>query len=103
MKFGAFVECSACHAMPESDDDLVLSIALTDHYLPAEALIRESDLVKRGIRPVVEDAFRTRLLTQLPQVQHMLGRTVKRPTTGDASKLSFWAAICRKIAGRFRF
>jgi len=32
MKFAAFTPCQTCGVTPSSDDDLVLSIAMTDHY-----------------------------------------------------------------------
>ena len=37
-KVGAWAVCPACGAKPKTDDDLVFSLALTDHYLPPEGL-----------------------------------------------------------------
>ena len=32
IKFGAFVLCPHCNARPSADEELVLSLAMTDHY-----------------------------------------------------------------------
>lgn len=32
MKLGAFNPCPACKAAPRSEDDLVISLAMSDHY-----------------------------------------------------------------------
>jgi len=32
IKFGAFVVCDKCEALSESEDDLMLSVVLTDQY-----------------------------------------------------------------------
>jgi hypothetical protein len=38
IKHGAFNPCVACGERPASEDDLVYSLVLTDHYFPAETL-----------------------------------------------------------------
>lgn len=40
MKFGAFTACKQCGATPLSEDDYVLSLAMTDHYFD-EPTLRE--------------------------------------------------------------
>ena len=32
IKFGAFNPCGACGETPRNDEDLILSLAMTDHY-----------------------------------------------------------------------
>lgn len=38
IKFGAFCPCPACNATPEAEDDLVISLAMTDHYFDVKTL-----------------------------------------------------------------
>jgi len=38
IKHGAFNPCRSCGERPASEDDLVYSLVLTDHYFPVETL-----------------------------------------------------------------
>lgn len=47
-KGSAFVPCSACGARPVSEDDLVLSLGLTDHYNEIAQVRRFGELIAAG-------------------------------------------------------
>ncbi len=51
IKFGALLPCPGCAAVPTSEDDLALSMAMTDHFFDAPTLERMGADV-RGGRPV---------------------------------------------------
>jgi len=51
IKFGAFVPCPKCGAEPRSEDDLVLSLAMTDHYFGPEDLEAMGRRVAEGDPP----------------------------------------------------
>jgi hypothetical protein len=48
MKFGAFSRCQQCGHEPCSDDELALSLSLTDHYHTEHALRRMGKGIKEG-------------------------------------------------------
>ena len=48
MKFGALVICKSCGARPASEDDLMVCLVLTDHYLNETELQQISLEIKAG-------------------------------------------------------
>jgi hypothetical protein len=48
IKFGAFCPCSKCASAPRSEDDLALSLAMTDHYFDMPALEQMGKRIKSG-------------------------------------------------------
>lgn len=64
-KFGAFNHCGKCERVPESDEDFVLSLALTDHYFKEDLLREMGKLIKKGERLHLEEDTRARLLEVL--------------------------------------
>jgi hypothetical protein len=61
LKFGAFNICKSCGGIPRSDDELMLSLALTDHHLDSETLRQIGCEIKRGKRPRLGEADQKRL------------------------------------------
>ena len=53
-KFGAFCECEECGHIPKTDDDLVLSLVMTDHYFDTDALESMGLAVREGNPPSVD-------------------------------------------------
>lgn len=47
-KFGAFTPCEHCGALPATEDDLALSLMMTDHYFDRKTLDAMSTEVKNG-------------------------------------------------------
>jgi hypothetical protein len=46
IKWGAFGNCNSCGARPESDDDLMTSLAFTDHYFDQSKLQQIDGILK---------------------------------------------------------
>lgn len=38
IKFGAFAPCDQCQARPQTDDEMIISLAMTDHYFDQATL-----------------------------------------------------------------
>ncbi|QDT98500.1 hypothetical protein [Gimesia aquarii] len=38
LKFGSFVPCDQCQARPRTDDEMIISLAMTDHYFDQATL-----------------------------------------------------------------
>jgi hypothetical protein len=67
MKFGALTRCPACNRHPQTDDDFLYSLVLTDHYLTAEKLKEISQSMLDGaprpsLPPDQEEKFRKALV-----------------------------------------
>jgi hypothetical protein len=51
LKFGAFCPCGQCLAAPETEEDLALSLAMTDHYFDVATLKQMGATVAAGTPP----------------------------------------------------
>ncbi len=87
LKFGAFCPCNECGQTPETDDDLVLSLAMTDHFFDRSTLEGMGRQVKRGKPPRLDDQTRSMLLAQVREFRQQLGGQEPPPSnsTGHAS------------------
>lgn len=65
MKHGALVACANCGAAPRTEDELVLSVAMTDHYQSAENLARLASDIAGGNAPQLDPNTRRELRTAL--------------------------------------
>ena len=62
IKLGAFMKCPKCGYQPIKDDDMVISLAMTDHYLQEDDLKKISQAMAQGIKPNIDDEFKKDLL-----------------------------------------
>lgn len=67
MKRGALAPCPHCGRSPESDDDLILSLGLTDRYLDDAELEAVGRDIKQGKRPKLDDETRQRFQAHLEE------------------------------------
>jgi hypothetical protein len=65
IKHGAFCPCSRCAAVPQSEDDLALSMVMTDHYFDRLTLERMGASVRQGRLPHLDLDIREQLVTAL--------------------------------------
>ena len=72
IKFGAFVLCPHCNARPSADEELVLSLAMTDHYFDLATMKQMGAAVKDGKPPHLDERSRQDLLKQLRQSKKLL-------------------------------
>jgi hypothetical protein len=71
-KAGAFVLCPNCARCPETGDDLILSLVMTEPHL--DELGREAvgqDIKHRGKRPSLDSETRERLRAQLEEFKRV--------------------------------
>ena len=62
IKFGAFVPCPECAAVPGTEDDLALSLAMTDHYFDLPTLKQMGAAVRSGNPPHLDPATHAQLI-----------------------------------------
>lgn len=48
VKFGAFVPCPKCSAIPQTEDDFALALAMTDHYFDRATLDQMGAAIRDG-------------------------------------------------------
>ena len=88
MKFGAFVSCTACNEEPKTDDELISSLSMTDHYFDMPTLQAIAAKVREGDPPSLDDASKKILLKDLnefrktPAGRMMLGVKQRRKKKG---------------------
>jgi hypothetical protein len=51
LKFGSFVPCHACNGRPKTDHELIISLAMSDHYLDLETLQQIGSSIKERGEP----------------------------------------------------
>lgn len=82
-KWGSFNACESCGLKPKSDDDLMLSLMLTEHNLSADELARFARSIKAGRPPVIPESERIRLRPAIEQAKVMMG--IKQPGLATGS------------------
>jgi hypothetical protein len=65
IKFGAFVPCPECSSFPQTEEELALSLAMTDHYFDMATLKSMGQSVREGKPPNLDPKTRKALLETL--------------------------------------
>ncbi len=74
-KTSAFIPCYQCGAIPKQDDDIILSLALTDHFFDRNTLTNLGETIQNG-EQVQLDA----------QTQAVLRQKLQEPETASMIK-----------------
>lgn len=69
IKFGAFLPCKGCGARPRSDDEVVVSVWMSDHHFSRAELDRMGAELAAGRPPVIGDRTKAELLEGLKAAQ----------------------------------
>ncbi|MGC4005690.1 MAG: hypothetical protein QM811_22250 [Pirellulales bacterium] len=73
LKRGAFLVCEECRATPTTEEERVVSLAMTEHHFDAAALGGMSDTIRRtGKPPELEPETRRRLTAMLREANDVL-------------------------------
>ncbi len=65
IKHGAFNLCPKCNSIPNTDENLALSLALTDHYFDKNNLDKMSQTIKSGEKINLDIKTKNNLIEQL--------------------------------------
>jgi hypothetical protein len=65
MKFGAFLPCMQCQHQPKSEDELAISLAMTDHYFDENDLKEIAEQVREGNPPALDEESKEQLVAQI--------------------------------------
>ena len=73
LKFGSFTQCPECAAVPRSEDELVISLAMTSHFLDRDALRNIGVSIRqRGEVPSLDNKTREVLLESVRKMSDLL-------------------------------
>lgn len=64
-KFSAWAECDKCGMKPRSDDDIVVSLVMTDHYYDESSLKHLGGQINKGFKITLEDDMKKELLEDI--------------------------------------
>jgi hypothetical protein len=98
LKMGAMLPCSRCSARPASDDELVLSVAMTDHHYSRSELERIGREVANGSVPALDPSFEKELRDGLREAKAMapgLAAAASGPRSG-VKRIPWWKFWQRK-------
>ena len=90
MKFGAFNACPECEAVPVTEDDYAMSLAMTEHYFPKDELKKMGTLVANGEELHIDPEVRWRF------IQMLKAEGVGRPT--DSARPPAHLDVARLLA-----
>jgi hypothetical protein len=71
-KIGVYTPCHDCHAVPRTKDDLVLSLAMTEHYFDLPTLEDMAATIKSGETITLAEESRRALLEYIEEDLWML-------------------------------
>ena len=91
IKFGAFVLCPLCNARPSEDEELILSLAMTDHYFDLATMKQIGAAVKDGKPPHLDEKSRIDLMKQLAEFKKLpMSRLITGKDSIPAKRKSKW-------------
>src|ERR1700676_4348489 len=73
IKWGAFSNCENCGARPKTDDELMLSLAFTDHYFDLAKLQKIGRDIGAGRPPQLDQSTKDKLRPAVREAKVMLG------------------------------
>ncbi len=73
IKWGAFNPCEKCGARPKSDDELMLSLAFTDHYFDLAKLQQIGRDIAAGKTPQLTQSNKDKLGPAVQEAKKMIG------------------------------
>ena len=81
IKFGAFVPCPDCGARPQTEEDLVMAMAMTDHYFDLPTLEQFGAELRAGRPPELAPENRAKLieLIRSTNMVHMVQQVSVEP------------------------
>jgi hypothetical protein len=72
-KFGAFNQCFACYGEPLEDDEILISLVLTDHDLSEEELLFHQKRIQSGSKIVLNQDTKNALNPTLSEIKRIIG------------------------------
>jgi hypothetical protein len=85
LKFGAFCPCGECAAAPKTEDELALSLAMTDHYFEKHVLDQMGAAIRDGDPPHLSPETYQHLIASLRRagLREMLEKITRENAARD--------------------
>ena len=65
LKFGAFLPCGDCSALPQNEEEVALSLAMTDHYFDLPTLKQIGTSIANGKPPQLDEQTHAKMLEMI--------------------------------------
>jgi hypothetical protein len=76
-KFGAFVACKKCNTKPKNNDDIALSLFLSDHFFEKDNLRQMGESIKNGGRFALPEEVKELVFEALDELKSELNTSVQ--------------------------
>ena len=83
-KIGAFLPCPNCGKVPKTDEELAVSLAMTDHYFDKADLDKMSEATRRnGKAPELSRETQQQMVEAIRRLRPMLPDMIKQDSATD--------------------
>ena len=99
-KFGAFNPCPACNAEPGTEEEIMVSLLLTDHDLSEDELVSLQERIRGGAKIEIDVETRNTLLPVVDEVKRISGigsRTSAQDQTNTPEKTNPFTSWIRGL------
>ncbi len=102
IKHGAFGRCDSCDAQPSTDDELMVSLAFSDHYFDSLALRQLGQDVKAGNGPTLGEEIKSKLRPAIVEYKRIAGLGAANHNTSKPTQTrSPYRTLNQKLFGFF--
>jgi hypothetical protein len=77
-KFGAFVACKKCNTKPKNNEDIALSLFLSDHFFERDNLRQMGESIKNGGEFVLPDEVKELIFEALGELKSEANKSVHK-------------------------
>ena len=102
-KFGAFNPCPACNAEPGNEEDIMVSLLLTDHDLSEDELISLQERIRGGAKIEIDEETRNALLPAVEEVKRISGIGSRTSAQGQTTTPETTSLFTSRIRGLHRW
>lgn len=103
IKFGAFNPCPACNAEPGNEDEIMVSLLLTDHHLSDDELVCFQARIRGGARIEIDEETRNALLPVIDEVSRVSGIASRTSAQGQTTTPESTSLFTSQIRGLHRW
>ena len=102
-KFGAFNPCPACNAEPGNEEEIMVSLLLTDHDLSEDELVSLQERIRGGAKIEIDEETRTALLPVVEEVKRISGIGSRTSAQGQTTTPETTSLFTSRIRGLHRW
>jgi len=102
-KSGAFNPCLACDAIPRNEDEILISLLLTDHYHSEDDLEWLQERIRRGAKIEIDEETRIAFLPVVDEVRRICGIGSQTSATEQIANPASTNSLTSRVVRLHRF